>query len=181
MNPQIRVAVPFLALLLFGIGSPMSTAVGQQRRDPAVGWFDLQRVLQQTPGYAAAESTFTREMRSLQRDLETRRTRVDSMIGAFGQQAAGMAAAARQARQAEIQKLSQELEKRGIDIQDRAQRRQQELLSPIEQRVRAVVQGVRAERNLAMIIDVSIPGMFIAVDPALDLTSVVVQRLRTAQ
>jgi outer membrane protein len=181
MTPKIGVvAVPLLILLLVGIGSPISTAVAQQRREPAIGWLDLQRVLQQTPGYAAAESTFNREMQPLQRDIEALRKRVDSVITAFAKESGGLSPAARETRRNEIQQLSADLEQRSNEVQERAQSRQRELMSPLEARARSVVQGIRAERSLALIIDVSVPGPFVAMDPALDLTKAVLQRLRTA-
>ena len=59
--------------------------------------------------------------------------------------------------------------------------RQRELVSPLEQRVQAVVDGIRAERNLAIIFDVATMQGIAAVDPQLDLTPIVVQRLQQSQ
>ena len=56
--------------------------------------------------------------------------------------------------------------------------RQQELIGPLEDRIQSVIDGLRAERNITMVFDVSAPGNnIISADPVLDITSVVVSRL----
>ena len=55
------------------------------------------------------------------------------------------------------------------------------MFGPLEQRARTVLEGLRAERNLAFIFDVSAPGSnILTADRALDLTAVAIQRLADA-
>jgi Skp family chaperone for outer membrane proteins len=51
-------------------------------------------------------------------------------------------------------------------------------MAPLEERIQAVIDGIRAERGLGLIFDVSAPGNnVVSADPVLDLTSTVVRRL----
>ena len=57
-----------------------------------------------------------------------------------------------------------------------------QLVAPLEERVKGVIEGLRAERNLIFIFDVGAPGNnIVAADRTLDLTTVVVQRLQASQ
>src|SRR5207302_9000024 len=81
-----------------------------------------------------------------------------------------------------LQQLQQKFEQPSNDLQHRAQQREQELLQPIQARVNAVIQGLRAEGNYALIFDADAPGSnIVAADPALDITSKVLERLKQSQ
>jgi Skp family chaperone for outer membrane proteins len=63
-------------------------------------------------------------------------------------------------------------------LRQRAAERQRELLDPIEERVMAVIEGLRAEGNYAMVFDVSNTyNTVVAADKALDLTPRAIERL----
>ena len=135
-------------------------------------------ILRQTPGFTAAESTWTAEVAAMRAELEQRQQRLDSALAAFNQSSIGMSPTARQQKQAELQQLNTEYQQRLNDAQARSEQRQQELMEPLQVRVQAVIDGLRAERNLGIIFDVAAPGGgIVAGDPRLDLTSVVVTRL----
>ena len=76
--------------------------------------------------------------------------------------------------------MQQTLQQRASELQTRAQQRERELVQPIEDRVKGVIEGVRAERNIAIIFDASSQGSnIVAADRALDLTPTIVQRLKS--
>ncbi len=59
--------------------------------------------------------------------------------------------------------------------------RQRELIAPLAQRMLTVIDGVRAERNIAVVFDVANPNStIISADPAMDLTTLVISRLQAA-
>ena len=73
------------------------------------------------------------------------------------------------------------LEARQQELSQRAAARRQELLAPIEQRVTAIIEGVRAESNITMVFDVSQQGSnILTADKACDLTQRVVDRLKAS-
>ena len=110
------------------------------------------------------------------------RQRLDSTIAAYRQGSAGMSASQRQTKEAEIGRLQQQVEQRTNELRQRAQERERELVQPLEDRVKAVIEGLRAERNISIMFDVAAPGNgIIAADQNLDMTALVIQRLKLGQ
>jgi outer membrane protein len=99
---------------------------------------------------------------------------------AFDQQSLALSSAAKQAKQRDLQAMQQRLQQRQSDMQTRYQQREQELLQPIQARVIGIVQGIRAEANYALVFDMDgqSSSVFLAVDPSLDVTSKVIERLK---
>lgn len=165
----------------------LSTAAAQvqpNRAQPSlkIAFLSSRQILQQTPGYSAAESTFNREVQGFRDEVQKLQQQLDSAMRAFDRQSIGLSPTAKEAKQKELQQLQQRFEQRSNDLQTRAQQREQELLQPIQSRVNAVIQGVRAEGNYAIIFDADAPGNnIVAADPALDITSKVLDRLKQSQ
>jgi len=147
-----------------------------------IGFISSRQILQQTPGYASAESTFNKEIQGFRDEVQKLQQQLDSAVRAFDQQSIALSPAAKQAKQRDLQQLQQRFEQRSNELQTRAQQREQELLQPIQDRVNAVIQGLRAEANYAVIFDADAPGSnIVARDPALDVTSKVLERLKQSQ
>jgi len=149
-----------------------------QQPGTIVAFVELDLILPQMPGYAEAESTFSEDIASYQAEVEALRVSFDSAGRAYQQQEPMLSPTMRQQRQAELQQMQQQAMTREQELAQRAQERNAELLSPFEVRIQTVIDGLRAERNLGMIFNVSTPGnQLISVDPSLNLTSIVIQRI----
>ena len=172
-----------LALLLAATPAvAQSQAAAPQAGSNRIAFVNVREVLRRTPGYAAAESTFTREFESYQSEVRRLQQQLDSAVQTFDQQAIALSPAARQTKQRELQGMQQRMEQRTTELQDRARQREQELLQPIQTRVQGVIQGLRAELNYALILDADAAGGLIAAaDPSLNITARVLQRLTQAQ
>jgi len=158
------------------------SAAAQGTPSVKVGFINSRQILQQTPGYAAAESTFDREVKGFRDEVQKLQRQLDSAVQAFDQQSIALSPAARQAKQKDLQEQQQRVEQRSNELQQRAQQREQELMAPIQARINAVIQGLRAEGNYAVIFDGDAQGgTIVAADPALNLTAKVMLRLRTPQ
>lgn len=155
-------------------------AVPQAPQGPsAVAYVSTQIILRQTPGFAAAESTFNAEVLSSRNEVERLQRQLDSAVAAFDQQSVVLSPTARQERMTELRQQQQRFEQRSNELQARMQQRQQELMAPLEDRIQRVVDGLRAERNIGIVLDVSSPTSdVVSADPSLDLTQIVIQRLR---
>ncbi len=173
-----RWALPALAVLvLAGLA-----AAPQQQSSVRLAYVSSQSILQQMPGYAVAESTYNKELEGFQNEMLRMRQQFDSTVAAYQQSSVGLSAAQRQAKEADLRRQQQQLDQRTSELRQRAQERERELVSPLEDRVKAVIEGLRAERNISLVFDVAAPGGgIIAADPSLDLTAVVVQRLKANQ
>jgi outer membrane protein len=177
LGPPAR-ALTLLALLAWPVAAQQPAASPTAAR---FAWVNSQLIIQQVPGYAAAESTLNREIAGFRTEVERLQVQLDSMVRAYDQQQIALSPSNRTAKQQEIREMQQRLQQRYSELQTRAAERERELVAPLEERVKGIIEGVRAERNLAFIFDVGAPGNnIVAADKALDLTALVIQRLQQA-
>lgn len=156
--------------------APAAPAQGGTR----LAWLNFQQVVATMPEYAAAESLLTRELASARQEVLSLQGQLDSMTTLYEQQQIALSPSARQQRQQELREIGARYQQRALDLENAYTQREREVLGPLEQRARAVIEGIRAERNLLFIFDVSAPGSnILTADRTLDLTAVAVQRLRS--
>jgi len=165
--------------------SPAPAAAPSQAPLPVpvkIVYINGRQILQQTPGYTAAESTFNRDVEGYRVEVQRLEAQLDSAARAFDMEAIALSPAAKAAKQKELQTMQQHISERQTELQQKAQQREAELLQPIQARVNAVLQGMRAEGNYAFILDAEAPGSpLVAADPALDITNQVLARLHHSQ
>ena len=177
MDRLISRWVPAALVMIVVVG----VAATARQSGQGVGIVNLQIIMTQTPGYQEALVTFEAEFKAAQDDLEAMLQQRDSLLAEYERASIVLTPSGRQEKQTEIQQLEARLEQRAQDLQNRQAERQRELVSPLEQRVQAVIEGIRAERNLGIIFDVATMQGIAAVDPQLDLTPIVVSRLQQSQ
>ncbi len=172
------VKLTLAVLLLAGAATvPAAAQQGAQK----IGYINMQAVLRQTPGYAAAESLYTREAEGYRQEVQRLQSQLDSSASKFERDAVLLSPTARETRRKELQAQQDSLEQRFNAIRERAAARERELLDPIQQRVNTVVDGIRAEGNYSLIFDVSSAySSIVSADRALDLTQRVIDRLKSA-
>ncbi len=165
------------------------TAAAQQASAPAgcpsgpgrVAYINSQVILANTPGRAAAESSFAREMAGARGEVQQLQQQFDSSVATYNRTSVAMTPAARQQRETELRAQQQRIQQRAAELDSNMARRESELSGPIMQRVNAVIEGVRAECNLGMVFDAAAQGGgLITADRALDLSPMVIQRLQAA-
>src|SRR6185369_6615115 len=153
--------------LTFGQGGAQSASAPLK-----IAFINSREILQKTPGYAVAESTYLKEVEGYRTEVQKLQTQLDSAVQAFDQQSIALSPAARQTKQRDLQQMQQRMEQRTDELQNRARQREQELLQPIQSRVQSVIQGLRAELNYSMILDADAAGGLIAAaDPSLNITA----------
>jgi outer membrane protein len=144
-----------------------------------VAFLNAQRILQATPGWSAAESTFAKESDGYRTELQRLQATLDSAASDFEQQSVVLSPSQRQAKRQELENKRQQVEQRAQELQQKAGQRQRELLEPLQGRVNGIIEAVRAEGGYAIVFDVSAPGnSVVAADRTLDLTERVIQRLK---
>lgn len=142
-----------------------------------IGFVNSQRVLAEAPGVQQVQQTLQAEMTRMRAPLDTMEQRLNAANTAFQQQQATLTPAAREQRQNELQQQFAAYQARGQQLQEQAQQRQQQLVQPIMTQINAAIEALRREGAFSMIVDSS-QGGIVTVDPALDLTDRVLQRLR---
>jgi outer membrane protein len=183
---QRLVLVSLAAVAVLATAPSVTVGQGGSSASPQgpakIAFINSREILQRTPGYARAESTYLKEVEGFRTEVQKLQQQLDSAVQAFDQAALVLSPSARQTKQRELQGLQQRMEQRTNELQDRARQREQELLQPIQARVQSVIAGIRAELNFSLILDADAAGGLIAAaDPALNITARVLQRLSQAQ
>lgn len=186
MQRYLILSVSAVAALALNVAVPRSARAQGPSAGSAqplkIAYINSREILQRTPGYAVAESTYLKEVAGYRTEVQKLQTQLDSAVQAFDQQSLVLSPAARQTKQKDLAAMQTRMEQRTNELQDRARQREQELLQPIQARVNSVIQGLRAELNYALILDADAAGGLIAAaDPALNITARVLQRLSQAQ
>ena len=145
-----------------------------------LAYVNTQAILKSTPGYAQAESTFTKELQTYRGEVQKLQASLDSSASDFEQQSVMLSPTQRAAKRKDLEGQQQKLEQRTQELQQRAASRERELLDPIQTKVNSVIEGIRASGNYAMIFDVSAPNSgIVTADKSLDLTDKVIQQLKS--
>ena len=144
-----------------------------------IGFVNAQALLRGMPGYAQAESTYAKEVGAAETEARKMRAAWDSTVAQFQQSQAMMTPSNRSAREKQLSAQGDSLQAKLQAIEARVAGRERELLAPMQDRLRAVIDGIRAEGNYAMIIDINsqFASGIVAWDKALDITLRVAQRL----
>jgi Skp family chaperone for outer membrane proteins len=146
-----------------------------------IGLVNTELVLRQTPGYDAADSTLAAERAVFQAEANSLQEQLDSAMAAFDQQQLVLSPQAREEKVTELRQLNERIQNRLQELQNQDLERQRELVTPLENRIQTVIDGIRAERNLAIVFDVANPNTtIISADMTLDLTALVISRLQAA-
>src|SRR6266704_83452 len=121
----MRRVVTLCAWIGFLAVAPAATqARAQAQPGLKIAFISSQQILEQTPGYAAAESTFKKEYQGFQDEAQKLKQQFDSAVQVFEKQSIALSSSAKQAKQKELQQLQQRLEQRSSELQDKSQQRQ---------------------------------------------------------
>ena len=167
----------FIGLVAVGIGMcPASTGAQTVAR---VAYVNTTAILQQTPGFDAADSAIAAMRVEFQQEADSLQAQLAAAVTGGEQQQLLFNPETGEAQFDSLQGLNDQIRARLEEMQNQVLVRQRELLAPLEQRVGTVIDGLRAERGLAVVFDVSNPNFaLLSADPSMDLTDVVISRLR---
>jgi outer membrane protein len=165
------------AVLLLALGSV--SAVAQQ---PAmrIAYVNPQALFENAPGRADAEATFRKETEGYRAELNRLNEQLNQAMSDYQKTESKLTPADKERRQRVLQAKEDSLRARQQELEQRASQRQNELMAPIMEQVRKVLEDIRSEDGYAMILS-SEPGSspILAADKNLDITERVVARLRT--
>ena len=168
------------ALAGFALSFAAFGAAGAQQAATRIAYVNPQALFAAAPGRVAAESLFRKETETFRAELTRMNDALTAAITAYQRDEAKLTAADRERRQRAIAAKQDSLQNREQELQQRAGERQSELMAPIMESVRKVLEDIRVEDGYAMILS-SEPGSspILAADKNLDITERVVARLRT--
>lgn len=184
MNVVVRTLA--LGLVLVSPTGIRSAAAQQTLPPPAanppagarIAFVNARAVLQAMPGYAKAESLWTKDYEAAQIEGRKLQAVMDSALANYRQAQAMLSPSQRTIREKALSTQNDSLEAKLQGLQDRVQGRQQELIAPMQQRLTAIIDGIRAEGNYWMILDYTGQGTgIISYDKSLDISDRVARRL----
>lgn len=169
-------ATPAVAILL-AMASPLAA---QQPAAGRIAYVNPQALFANAPGRVQAESAFVKETESYRAELNRMSDALNTMVTAYQKDEPRLTAADKERRQRAIGLKEDSLRGRQQQLEQQASQRQSELMAPIMEAVRKVLEDIRAEDGYAMIFS-SEPGAspILAADKNLDITDRVVARLKT--
>jgi len=162
-----------------GQARPAATPTQTSTAGSRVGFINSQAILKGMPGYAQAESLWTKEAEGAQAEAVKLRAVFDTAVAQYQQSQAMMTPSNRTAKERQLQAQGDTLQGKLQALENKVRGKEQELLTPLQERLKAVIDGVRAEGNFAMIIDLSSQASIniVSFDKSLDITMRVAQRL----
>ena len=140
---------------------------------------NVPEILEQTPGFTDAQARFEQELEDNQQEMQNLQRTMEAKIQEFEQEQARLDPRTRQSRIDDIRATQQRLQSRAQEIDEQAQERERLLIGPFQNQVQEAVDAVRAERNLDLIVDITMEGSgFVSANPELDITYAVIQRVQ---
>src|SRR5688572_14467485 len=145
-----------------------------------IAYVNPQALFENAPGRVQAESTFARETAGFRTELTRLGELLQQAVQAYQREQATLTPAQRETRERSLRAREDSLRGRQQQLEEQAARRQGELMAPIMESVRKVLEDIRVEDGYAMILS-SEPGQspILVADKNLDITERVVARLRT--
>jgi len=166
-------------MVALGVVAVAGTAGAQGSAQLKIGYVNTQLLMEAAPGRAAAESLLKKEGDGYQALLQRMQDSLNTMLTKYQKDEPTLSAAAKKKAQDNMQGLETELQGKNLQLQQQFQSRQTEVMAPIQDVVRKVLEDIRVEDGFAMILDKT-PGQtpIIVADKNLDITDRVVSRLR---
>jgi outer membrane protein len=178
MSSFFRTACATLAVLTLTVGVPHNAHAQSAAAPFKIAFVNMAALLDNAPGKTQAESTYARETRAYGDQLKRMSDSLNTMFAAYQKQEPTLTATQKETRQKALRDLQEQLQTKNQQLQQQAQQRQNELMAPIMEQVKRVLDGIRTEDGYSMIITGD-PNLILSYDKNLDITDRVVARLKT--
>ena len=168
----------------FALALPVTAAVAPapQPGQGKIVFVNTQALMEAAPGRAQAESLLSKEGQGYQVQLQKLQDSLNAMLSNYQKAEPTLSAAAKDTRQKALQALETELQTKNQQFQQQFDARKNEVMAPITDLVKKVLDDIREEGGYAMIL-MNDPGQSIIVsaDKNLDITDRAVSRLRASK
>ena len=145
-----------------------------------IAYVDTREIMAAAPGRAEAEAAFQKEVVVMQAQVKRMSDSLNAMIAEFQKVAPTLTAAQREKRQKDLEEKRLEYQERSQALDQQAQSRQAELLQPILDQIKLVLEEVRADAGYTFILDIGQGSSgIVAADKNLNISERVIAKLRT--
>lgn len=159
-----------------------AVAAGSAQVAQKIGFVNTAALMEAAPGRDSATAMLQREGNAFQAQLQKLQDSVNAMLSKYNKEEPTMTAAAKDKAQKTLQALETELQTKNQQFQQQYDQRKQEILAPITDMVKKVLDDLREEGNYAMIL-MNDPGQtpIVSADKNLDITDKAISRLRATK
>ncbi len=142
-----------------------------------LGHIDSQVILYSLPETSAMDSTLKNLSNSYASEISSMQDEGKKKMNEYQQGSAKWDDVTRQAKEEELRTLDTRIRNYQQNAEDNLQKKQQELSTPIREKVRQAIQQVGKEQGVAYIFDLANSTIVYKADNSLDLTNVVLKKL----
>ncbi len=158
------------------IATVMATAAGAQIK---IAFVNSQSLMEAAPGRAQATDLLNKEGQTYQTQLQKMQDSINGLYTKYQKDEPTLSAAAKETKQKAIRELETEFQAKQLQFQKAFDDRTKEVMAPITDAVKKVIDDIRSEEGYSIILD-NAPGAgnIVSADKNLDITDKVVSRLR---
>lgn len=172
----MRHAVLAGALALF-VGAS-SVASAQASTAQKFAFVNSQAILQAAPGRVEAELQFQKEMETMRGTVTKLGDSLNVLQQAYQKEEVSLSPAVKETRLKSLREKSDDYQSRVQKMNEQAEARQAELMQPILETVRKVLDDLRVEGGYSFIFDVAAGSFIVAADKNLDVTDRVISKIK---
>ena len=139
-----------------------------------IGYVDIQRVLVRSVAGVAAREQLERERVTMQKDLEARKTEIDKLREELEKKGLVLSADSRREKEEVLQRKVRDARRLGEDLDKELQRKEQLMVNRIGQEVVVVIERLGKDRGFLLIMEKRGAGVIYG-DPEGDMTEEVIK------
>ena len=164
-----------IALLIAGVAG----GAGAQQAPIKIAYVNSAALMEAAPGRAAAADLLNKEGAGYQTQLQKMQDSVNALYTKYQKDEPTMSAATKESRQKTIRDYEAAMQAKSAEFQKVYDEHTKEVMAPITDQVKKVIDDIRVEEGYAIILD-NAPGAgnIVSADKNLDITDKIVSRLR---
>jgi outer membrane protein len=172
------VTVAALAVLVAAVAAqgpaPAAAPAVPAGASSKIGYIDVQRVLARSAAGVAAREQLEKERATIQKDMDGRRQELEKLRDEIEKKGPLMTAEARREKQEQFERKRRDAARAADDYQKELEKKEGVLLQKVLQEVGGVIEKVGKERNYYMIVEKRNAGVLYAATDA-DLTDEIIR------
>ena len=175
------VAVAAIAVLVSGTAAQQPAPAPAPAAAPApamittkIGYIDVQRVLARSAAGVAAREQLEKERGTIQKDMDGRRQELEKLRDEIEKKGPLMSADARREKQEQFDRKRRDAARAADDYQKELEKKEGQLLQKVLKEVGGIIEMVGKEKNYYMIVEKRNAGVLYAANDA-DLTDEVIR------
>jgi outer membrane protein len=144
-----------------------------------IAYINSEKLIQQAPGATEARTTVQREIDKYRAELALLEDSINTMIADYNQKQITLSPDAKKKQEEAIRTRQASLQTRSQTYDQSIQKRQQDLLEPVMDRINKALNDYRKDNGISIVLDASARAI-ISADSSLDITDAILAKLKAA-